>query len=286
MSSERTSRRERWPGIGLALAGFSVFLFDIEVVPRIFGDGYAYMGLYGRFGGGMADLMLAPLTQPAYFFSQLINAERLNFLFWTLAPLGFLPLFALRGVVAALPPYLMLLLSEGDQRVRIVFHYGIEPGTALFWALPLGLAAFAQRFGWKAAGTWVLVWALACHGANELTRARSYDRFTHADWLSKQVIPCMNSEAATAASDSLVPHLATRAWISYPDQLQQARSGQPVSCVVTDLSVNNWPLGRAGTSRVVRDLPAMGYEIAWKCYELSVYQLRGSQCLRCTPQCY
>ncbi|HYX63019.1 MAG TPA: DUF2079 domain-containing protein, partial [Burkholderiales bacterium] len=288
LSTDASSRQRRWPGLALAAAGFAVFLFDVKVVPRMFGDDYAYLNLYGRFGGSISDLVLAPFTQPAYFFSQLIDRERLNFLFWTLAPLAFLPLFAWRAALAVLPPYLMLFLSEGDQRVRLVFHYGIEPGTALFWALPLGLAAFAQRFGWKAAGTWTLVWVLACHGASELTRARGYDRYPQADWLAAQVVPCLDRDASMAASDSLVPHLATRFWISYPDQLREQPSNAPVSCVVTDLSVDNWPLGRQGAARLVAGLPERGYRRAWKCNELSVYELRGGNtaCLRCTPRCY
>lgn len=286
LSGGHDRRPGRWPAVALVAAGVGLFLFDVKVVPRLFDADYAYMDLYGRFGDGVVDLVLAPFTQPVYFFSQLFDGPRLNFLFWTLAPLAFLPLFAWRAAVAVVPVYLMLFLAEGDQRVRIVFHYGIEPGTALFWALPLGLAAFAERFGWKATGTWTLVWALACHGASELTRLRGYERFPHADWLGSALVPCLDPAAATAASDSLTPHLATRAWISYPDQLQQARSEEPVSCVVVDLTVDNWPLGRIGTSEVLAGLPALGYERAWSCYEASVYQLRGSRCMRCLPRCY
>ena len=61
------------------------------------GGDYAYMSVYQRFGGGIGDLLLAPFTQPGYFVSQLIDRERLIFLFWTLAPVGFLPLFHWRG---------------------------------------------------------------------------------------------------------------------------------------------------------------------------------------------
>lgn len=286
LSSGADSRRGRSAGIALAIAGLAVFLFDVKVVPSFFGGDYAYMSLYGGFGGGIVDLLTAPFTQPTHFFSQLIDRERLNFLFWTLAPLGFLPLFAWRAALAALPPYLMLFLSEGDQRVRLVFHYGIEPGTALFWALPLGLAGFAQRFGWKAAGTWMMVWVLACHGATELARARSYDRYVEAGWLAKQALPCLSPDAPMAASDSLTPHLATRDWISYPDQLLEQPSGKPVSCVVTDLSLDNWPLGRQGTSRVVAGLTSQGYHKAWQCNEFKVYERAGAACMRCTPQCY
>jgi uncharacterized membrane protein len=280
------SHPRRWPGVALIIVGGALFIFDIQVVPWLFGHDYAYLRQYSRFGGGATDLILAPFTRPLYFISQLVDRPRLDFLFWTLAPLAFLPLFAWRAAIAVLPAYLMLFLSEGDQRLRLVFHYGIEPGTALFWALPLGFAAFGERFGWKVAGAWALVWAVACHGGSEFARVRSYDRFPHADWLATQLIPCLDPTAATAASDSLVPHLATRAWISYPDQLRQSPSGEPVSCVVIDLAVDNWPLGRAGATRVLADLPALNYRKAWNCYDASVYQLPGSRCLRCIPQCY
>jgi uncharacterized membrane protein len=285
LSSSVDSWRKRWPGIALVLAGVALFFFDVKVVPRFFGGDYAYMGLYERFGGGIVDLLLAPFVQPGYFFSQILNYQRLVFLFWTLAPLGFLPLFNWRAAVAVLPPYLMLFLSEGDQRVRLVFHYGIEPGCALFWALPLGLAAFARWFGWYRAGIWMLFWGLACLGPSELTRARNYTPTAHRQWLAEEVMPCVNKEAPTAASDVLVPHLATRAWISYPELLLQHPSLDPVHCVVTDLRVSNWPLGRGGVERVLEDLPNRGYREVWRCNSFSVYELGESGCLRCVPRC-
>jgi hypothetical protein len=257
----------------------------VKVVPRFFSGDYAYMGLYQRFGDGIGDVLLAPFTQPVYFFSQLFNQERLNFLFWTLAPLGFLPLFHWRAAIAALPPYLMLFLTEGDQRVRIIFHYGIEPGSALFWALPLGLAAFARRFGWKRAGIWMLFWGLACLGPHEVMRARGYLASSHAQWLVAEVIPCLNTEAPMAASDVLIPHLATRSWISYPDALRQRPSGEPVRCVVTDLELGNWPLWRGGVDRVLAGLPDQGHHESYRCRSFSVYELGASGCLRCVPEC-
>jgi uncharacterized membrane protein len=277
--------RTRLLGLALAAVGAAVFLYDVKVVPRLFGGDYAYMGLYDRFGGGLLDVVLAPFTQPAYFFSQILDRQRLIFLFWTLAPLGFLPLFNWRAALAALPPYLMLFLSQGDQRVKIIFHYGIEPGSALFWALPFGLAAFANRFGWRRAGVWMLFWAVACLGPSELMRARSYTQTEHAHWLQTRALPCLNADAPMAASDVLVSHLATRAWISYPDKLRQQPSGEPVQCVVTDLDVHNWPLGVSGVRHVLAQLPGKGYRERWSCGGFSVYELPGSQCLRCTPSC-
>lgn len=280
-------RPSRWPGVALAITGVAVFFFDVKVVPRLLGGEYAYMDLYARFGGGIGSVLLAPFTQPAYFFSQVINLERLNFLFWTLAPLGLLPLFNWRAALAAAPPYLVLFLSEGDQRVRLVFHYGIEPGSALFWALPLGLAAFAGRFGWRRAGIWMLFCSLAFLGPSELVRARGYLPDPHARWLATEALPCLDKAAPMAATDVLIPHLATRAWISYPDVLTQQPSGEPVQCVVTDVStrIDNWPLGKLGVERVLEGLPARGYREAYRCGGFSVYAREASGCLRCVPRC-
>jgi uncharacterized membrane protein len=281
------SLRQRWPGIAFAAVSVALFFFYVKVVPRMFGGDYAYMSVYQRFGGGIGDLLLAPFTQPGYFFSQVLDAERLNFLLWTLAPVAFLPLFHWRAALAALPPYLMLLLTEGDLRVSLGFHYGIEPGTALFWALPFGLAAFARRFGWERAAIWTLVWGVAGFvGTSEIARMNSYGRFPHAAWIGSEVMPCLSPQAAIAASGSLVPHLSTRFWAAYPDQLRQQPSGEPVRCVVTDLKLDNWPVGRQGVMRVLESLPAQGYREVWRCRDFSVYELETSGCLRCVPKCY
>jgi uncharacterized membrane protein len=277
--------RRAWPGIALAAAGTALFFFDVKVVPRFFGGDYAYLGMYQRFGGGVADVLLAPFTQPALFFSQILDYERLNFLFWTLAPLGFLPLLAWRAMLAALPPYLMLFLSEGDQRVRIVYHYGIEPASALFWALPFGLAAAAARFGWTRTGLWLLFWALACLDPSEASWSRLYQLTPHKQWLQAEALPCIAAGVPLAATGSLVPHLADRHWISAPDALRQQPSGEPVGCVVTDVRLDNWPLNRPDIDQIVARLPEAGYREAYICRSFSVHALPGAECLRCVPRC-
>lgn len=276
--------RRAWPGLALAAASVAVFFFDVKVVPRLLGSEYAYLGAYQRFGGGIGDVLLAPFTQPGFFFSQVIDRERLIFLFWTLAPLGFLPLFDWRVALAALPPYLMLFLTEGDQRVATNFHYGIEPASALFWALPLGLAAFARRFGWESAAIWMLVWGVAAHGPGELARVQRLHEVPHAAWLD-QALRCLDPQAPLAASGTLAAQLATRPWVSYPDQLERKPSGERVPCVVIDRAVTNWPLADAAVQGVIAGLPAQGYREVYRCHEFRVFELGEAGCLRCRPHC-
>ena len=284
LSEGAQSWRRALPGAGLAAAGLALFFFDVKVVPRFFDGDYAYMGMYQRFGGGVTDVLLAPFTQPVFFFSQILNYERLHFLFWTLAPLGFLPLFAWRAALAALPAYLMLFLSEGNQRVSIVYHYGIEPASALFWALPAGLAAFAARFGWQRTGLWLLFWTLACLDPREATWARLHHLDEHKQWL-QSALPCVDAQASMAATDVLVPHLAARPWVSLPNLLHQLPSGEPVRCVVADVRLGTWPLDRPEVARILAGLREQGYHEAYRCRSFSVYALEPGACLRCTPAC-
>jgi hypothetical protein len=105
-------------------------------------------------------------------------------------------------------------------------------------------------------------------------------------WLSGEVLPCIHPQASIAASDRLIPHLSTRTWVGYPDQLEQRFSGEPVRCVVTDLKLgNNWPLGKGGVERVLAGLPERGYREAWRCGPFSVHEHGEGGCLRCTPAC-
>ena len=55
---------------------------------------------------------------------------------------------------------------------------------------------------------------------------------------------------------------------------------------MTDLKLDNWPLGRAESMRVLAGLPAQGYREVWRCRDFSVYELEASGCLRCLPKCY
>jgi hypothetical protein len=262
--------RKAWPGVALFAVGLAVFVFDVKVVPGLFGGEYPYVNLFAR----------------ADFLSELLNWERLVFLFWTLAPLGFLPLFHWRAALAALPPYLMLFLTPGEQRVTLTFHYGIEPGTALFWALPFGLAAFARRFGWQRAAIWMLCWGVAAHGTNELARVRGFNATPHAPWLAGAV-RCVHPDVAVAASSALLPRLSTRPWASYPFQLEQKPSGEKLRCVVIDAAVSNWPLDHIDLRHIVgRWLPDQGYREVYRCGEFRVFELGEGRCLRCRPACY
>ncbi|MDR3607301.1 MAG: DUF2079 domain-containing protein [Oligoflexia bacterium] len=262
-------------GAVAAMLGLAVFVFDIKVVPAqvLSASRYAYEGLYEQYGGGLTGILLAPVRMPALFFSQLFGHERLKFLFWTLAPLGFLPLLNWRALPAALPGYLMLFLSAGSHRVNLQYHYAIEPGVGLFWALP-GACAVLRRWQPRAPrrkiwATALVIFIAACtFGRGEMTRIRrewpdAYDR-----WRVSKFIPCVDPDLSLAVTDAELPHLATRAWVHLPNSRVDG-SGKPVSCVVLD--------------REHFDVSA--YQRVYACGGLEVYAWGGAHCMRCDPGC-
>jgi hypothetical protein len=140
--------------------------------------------------------------------------------------------------------------------------------------------------GWRFAGLWMLFWVIAAHGPTELARARGFERYPHAAWLAGEALPCLDQGLPMAASDSLAPHLSTRAWIGYLDQIHQRPAHDPVRCVVTDLAVDNWPLGRHGIQEQLQALRREGYREAWRCHDFRVHEIGAGGCLRCVPKCY
>ena len=145
--------------------------------------------------------------------------------------------------------------------------------------------AFAARFGWRRTGLWMLFWALACLQPREAGWARLHEQSAHKQWLHAQALPCLDAQAPMAATGSLAAQLATRHWISLPQDRRQLPAGTPVGCVVTDARLNNWPLKGYEFEQTVARLPGEGYHEVYRCRSFSVHQLEGAGCLRCTPQC-
>ncbi len=300
-------------GFWVVILGIAVFYFDVRIVPSRFfgGAAYAYDDAYRQYGGGLKGLLLAPFLKPGLFWKQLLNGPRLKFLFWTLAPLGFLPLANLRAAVAALPGYLMLFSSAGDHRLNLMYHYAIEPAVGLFWALPGAIARLGQwsappitggaggdvygpggapgagagagpgqrsRRYRRALGIWIVFFALGAFGRSEAFRIRKNLPGAHELWLRNEFLPKVDPQQSMAASDALVPHLATRSWIHALDSLR-TQDGGWASCVIYDAAVSNWPLDAAQLGAVLSELPRDGYHEEYRFGSLTVFAQPGVNCL-------
>ena len=283
-------------GFILIVVGCAAFYFDVKIVPTFFGQGYQYAGLYERFGKDIISVFLSPVLKPDVFWPSIFGVARLKFLFWTLAPLGFIPLLNWRVFVAALPGYLMLFLSETDHRVNITYHYAIEPAVGLFLALPGAVTVLENltktRQKWRGWVTiWIVFWALAAFGRSEVFHIRQYQPTAHMKWLRHEFITSIYQNASIAATNALVPHLATRTWIHHlpgihvKTPLSTSSSSALVDCVITDSALNNWFFDEAGKQDLMRDLTRHGYEEKLSCGTLKLYSVPGRVCLIRTPQC-
>ena len=121
----------------IILAGFFTFYLDVSVVPKMFGVPYSYGSQYSYLGNNPSQIIVNALENPSIIIGKVFRNSCLRFLFWTLAPLGFLPLFNWRAIIAVFPAYAMLFLGESDGRIHINYHYGIEPAVGLFFLFPV-----------------------------------------------------------------------------------------------------------------------------------------------------
>jgi uncharacterized membrane protein len=275
-------------GVAAIVLGVFMFHFDTKVVPKILGTHYAYENMYGGIGTGLGDLILAPFTKASLFWPQLIGKTRLKFLFFTLAPLGFVPLLGWRAAFAAVPGYAMLFLSGGDHRVNLIYHYAIEPSIGLFWAMPMGLLALEKSSFFKKVRPqyYVLFFTLLFFGRSEIYRIRSFSPSAHEEWLSTELIPSIPQERSVAASGSLVPHLAMRHWIHHLPRIRMPEQTGPdwVDCAIYDTAENNWPLTTDEFLQMPQIL-ARDYKLVFTCGPTTVYQRGDGSCLSRTPNC-
>ena len=296
----RCTQKVRLRILGCLIIALSalVFYFDTQILPRWLGGGYAYQENYSQFGSGLRDVFLAPFIHPVAFWTQILGIARLKFLFWTLAPLAFLPLLNWRTMIAALPGYLILFMSSGDLRVQMIYHYSIEPSVGLFWALPLGFEKFLNLKGstryWSWASVWVVFWVLLAFGRSELYWIRQYTPTEHQEWLLTEFVPSMTSETSScgsiAATGALVPHLANRPWIQDIPNVKSKRTGRWVDCVVIDTALKQWPLKNHQESQAfLEELPNLNYRKIYECGSLKLYEhllLQKAPCERIQVKCY
>lgn len=310
--------RVRMQGLILSGLGVLVFFFDLKVVPgwvnSLGGDetqesAYAYAGLYAQYGEGLLSLFLAPFLKPQVFWPQILNFARAKFLFFTLAPFAFLPLLHRAAWLALLPAYGMLFLSQGDHRVNIQYHYGIEPSVGLLLFFPFGVLSFLQMAGrvgkrisnQRQSGVLTGILSglaflgLIAHQKSEVHRVRQWSLEPHLRFVQENVLTAIPKQRTLLASDALVPNLSLRPWVHPlglgPTAWQVTWRDQPASahtwvdCVLIERSASNWPLSPAEVDEVERRTIAAGYQLRYRCGSLSLYssrqlsQVTGEFCL-------
>jgi uncharacterized membrane protein len=267
--------RCRWLGSAAFLLGCFVFYVDTKWIPSHSGWNYTYQNNYASFGGSTLDILLSPILKPKVFWSHLLGPTRLAFLFWLLAPVAFLPLFKRRSfwtlLFAASPGFLLIALSNGDYRVRIIYHYAIEPAVGIFFALAI---AFSEIKNWNSPRLKlaVLFFALVVFGRSEIHRIRFHTESPHEKWLSETVLPAIPPHFSVATNGSIAPHLVNRFWI-HQIPFIDLPGGKTVDCILFDRAEKMYPLEThqiEGFLRRVSDL--LRYREVYRCGTLSIFQ--------------
>ena len=289
---ELTRNFTRKMGLALIPAGLGVFYFDTRIVPKMMGVEYAYNDNYKYLGSTLTEIVLSPFSKPRVFWSVVFGITRIRFFIWAAAPLAFIPLLNWRAILAAVPAFAILFLSEGNHRVNPIYHYGIEPAVGLLWAMP-GALLFLSRRKWKYAlqvtTALMIFFCLFSYGRSELFRIRANSPTPRQVWIRDKLLPCLTL-LPTAASGSMVPHIADRHWANHLPRIQMPEEGGAkkfVDCVVYDPEINNWPLSMDEYNVMMREMMALGYKEVYHCGSY-VYQLSSApdrQCLQCTPAC-
>lgn len=271
--------------------GGGAFYFDTQIVPKLLGGKYVYQASYKHFGSGLTDIILSPIYRPQVFFTQILGVARLKFLFWTLAPLAFLPLLNPKALLAAAPGYLILFLAEGTHRVSPIYHYAVEPSVGLFWAMPLAIDRFQKLRFIKMPSTqlaktvWILFWSLGTFGRSELYRIRVFEPSEHDQWLKQEFLPKLTQKSMSVPG-ALVPQLATRPWIHHLPVFEMPHQNL-VDCVILDPKVNNWPLDTQSTNSLPQKLASLNYQLEYSCGTVQVYKKKelGDSCFIQIPKC-
>ncbi|HEY8278672.1 MAG TPA: DUF2079 domain-containing protein [Bdellovibrionota bacterium] len=274
------TRRFGWVAI---VFGLTFFVIDSRYIPYLAGGRYSYSELYAPFGSSPFELLLAPFRYPAEFFHRLFSLSRIKFLFGILLPLGFLPLFAPSALVAALPGFLMLFLSAGEQRISLGYHYAIEPMVGLLFALPIALESVKVKRYLPALLPFWMAAALLSYGRSDTYYWRHFSATNHQAWVRKEVLKKIGGNLSISASYALVPHLSTRRWASELSVTTDERN-VPVDCVLVDNSVNNTPLSNQQLYEIQARLERREYKAELRCGTFTLYRKKNiAACLMGPP---
>lgn len=274
-------------------AGVGHIYFCTKVVPTFFAGAYLYQNVFAHFGNGLTDLILAPFTKPALFFSSLFNPKCLRFLAGTTAPLGFLSFLSPNVLVASIPGYLIYFLMNDPHRLNLGYHYAIESSVGVFWALTVTFAKFERPDFLPNVPRWLVGYLLfvclfVSYGRSEIHYIRFYQATPHHAWVRDTVIPAIDPNASTMSTGTFVPHLANRPWAHHLPVLEVPNRGF-VDCVIWSRhpEVNNTPMNEPLNQEILKRMMDNGFKEVWACDSLSVYQnpaFRGN-CLPTPPPC-
>jgi hypothetical protein len=118
-----TARRKS--GAALASGSIAYALLCIHlIIPCFAASGtYERASLFGSLGDTIPAVLVSMFTEPGLFFARLIRSESIYFVCMLLVPMGLLPLWRWRLLVAAAPSLLLILLLDNPDWLSLKFWH-------------------------------------------------------------------------------------------------------------------------------------------------------------------
>lgn len=217
------AQRRRLMGFGLCVLSIAWTLLLVRyVVPGFHPDGkYYFAGLYTNLGSTPIEVLSNFLADPLSILGRLAAPNMLRYLQQLVAPLGGLPLLGWPILIAALPPYLSISLSDKLPSDLIQYQYSASILPVLLTATILGLRWLRQRAGlrYPALGPGLVAFVIAAsivgaylNGPLPLARHFEAQQYRASPRLevARQLMAQIPPQASVIAQANLVPHLTHR----------------------------------------------------------------------------
>ena len=133
------------------------------------------------------------LKDPAYTISQLLDAEKAEFLLWMFVPVMFLPLYTrkLSRYILLIPLVLLNLLSDYQYQHSIYYQYAYASGTLVIYLTYLELSSFrgnrARKFS-----TYIIILSFLLSTASISSRNTYYSEYKTNGDIRREVHNCWN----------------------------------------------------------------------------------------------
>jgi uncharacterized membrane protein len=267
--------------LGSAIAFFFGIWFYASfawLVPAFNPRGYGYFGIYAPLGHSVSSILTAPLVHPGRVLDSLLTQPgwKLGYVLGVFGPVVFLPFLSLEGLFLGLPFLAQHLLATTRYQVNLLTHNSAEVVAFVFFGAVVGAA---RLLAWLPRTSWLSAWArerastfltiaiwsatLLFHGWSEVSYLGRYHSTPRVSALTAalELIP---SDAAVAATDYVLPHLAHRARLYwFPPRLSslplvEGGSLHDAEFVVVD-EYDVKPAHRAAWDAAVVQLTEQGY---------------------------
>jgi uncharacterized membrane protein len=174
-------RKQTKVGLFYLFIGGVAFFVIMQVIFPYFRGGQEseYFGkYYGYLGSNLRDMLIKVITRPLYVFQELINFERLRYVFMLLAPTAFIALAAPSFLLIAAPAFAVNILSSVAFMHSGDFHYDAEFFPLVFAASIVGAKKVKGWVRWPKRISprflMLAVFTLTCSWTPPLTKLQYY----------------------------------------------------------------------------------------------------------------